>query len=103
MVARSDDDDACGRDGRCELCELRKSLAEFIDRQARIGERPWVLNLGGLVESMLHAAAAIHAVRRDRFSGDGADDAVQCAAAAITDLVVEIEHLRAAVTDCGDR
>ena len=93
MVARPDGDD-CEHNSRCELCELRKSLTEFIGRQARLGERSWVLNVGGLVEALLMAASSLHEVRRERYADGTAESTAAVAASSLVEVLCELERIR---------
>lgn len=88
-----------GGDGQvCLLCAFKVALTDFLETAAEARERQWDEVVGGLVYQMHNATAALHRLRRERFTDEhdeiaNAREAAHCLAT----LLIDIEHLRCVV------
>jgi hypothetical protein len=98
--APDDDDDGAV----CPLCAFKAALAEFLETAAAGHEGHWDAAVGGLVDQMHNATAALHRLRRERFT-DEHDDIANAheAAECLATILIDVDRLRRVVMDDDDQ
>jgi hypothetical protein len=100
MVAMHDGHDHDGN--RCPGCQFRKALGEALEQAHEDGRQEWHWTVGKLRQHMHAALLALDAIESQALGDDEPDgdaDPASAAAAAISDVGLEIQYLWTVLMD----